>query len=276
MNSGMKHIAILIVAGFLTMSCHSQKSILTEKTSDIEYLIRGQYRSIHIDKLDFTYLVTEANEIIKLDKDYQVLFRFSISRLGSIASIDVSNPQKILVYYPEYYNIVFLDNTLSEIKRLNLESLEYWDVSATALSRENLIWLFNPVNQRLLKIDEQGKLFNSSSELYSEGIDVNSDLNILSYREQVYLYNQQSIWVFDNFGQFLKRIDLSKDKIQFVQDEMIYSDKNKISRYSLAIEFSDPSKALFHSANDIHDFILLPAESTLLLLDKNGVYLKSL
>jgi len=235
----------------LALSCHSQKSIADTVSTDIQYLITGDFRSIHKDQLDYLYLVTDNNEIIKLDKDYSILFRFSITRLGNISSIDVSNPQKILVYYPEYYNIVFLDNTLSEIKRLDLESLDY-------------------------KIDERGQLFNSSSELYNEGIDVYSELSILTHEEQVFLYNKESIWVFDNFGQYHKRLDIKTDKLQLINNELIYAQGHSILRYKLDVEFADPIKEVYKSETPFLEFVLSPSIPSLILIDKKGAYIKNL
>ena len=80
-------------------------------------MIEGDFKILEVDKLGLVYLVNNGNEIIKLQGE-QILFRYSSKRLGNITRLDVSNPQKVLVYYGDYYQVVFLDNTLSEIDHL--------------------------------------------------------------------------------------------------------------------------------------------------------------
>ena len=115
------------------------------------YTLIGNYKLLEIDKLGFIYLVTvEKNEILKLDADYQVLFRFSLRGFGDIHQLFVENPQKLMVYYSDFNKLLFLDNTLSEINRLDLEGLSLWNMQGATLARNNIIWLLDSANIRLL------------------------------------------------------------------------------------------------------------------------------
>ena len=149
--------------------CRSQGDILAKaETPDAtEYLIKGDFKIFEMDNLGDLYLLNNRNQLLKFNVEGVLRFEFSLNGLGEISNIDVSNPQKILLYYPQYQNIVIVDNTLSEIKRLNLEELGYWDIQAVAVSKDNNIWIHDPINHHMLKIDPSGGVQLSSNEFYN-------------------------------------------------------------------------------------------------------------
>ena len=198
----------LFICLALSTSCHTQKpspsldtkapATRIQSETNVAYIHKGQFRFVAVDNLGFIYLVTNENEIIKLDSDYKKLHSYSINRLGSIKNIDVKNPQKIFVYFDEYATIVYLDNTLSEIKRIDLEELEYWDVQGATVARDNNIWILDYDNLRLVKINEAGKIELSSNE-QTEGLaSVREEgLALKAKGNQVYLRSKEGVAVYD-------------------------------------------------------------------------------
>jgi len=255
--------------GFI--SCQTKKPLLnTNEVEEEQYLIKGQYKILDYDKLGNLYLVSEDNEILQL-KDNKVLFRYSNRRLGDIYKIDVSNPQKILVYYGDYYQIVFLDNTLSAINQLDLEAMGFWDVNGVALSRDNQIWIYDPVNIRLLKINENGKVQLSSNELYSYGISGNFFPDILVGEEVVYLYDEKSIHLFDEFGTWKKQLDLDTEKLSIANGYLLYRTKSHLRSYSMAVQLKEPSQIIQKIKETTVDFSI--TSEGIYLIDHLGLYL---
>lgn len=272
MNRFLKYFLLVVLCYSATLSsCQTKKNLATLNSTNQNYLIRGDYKILEVDKLGYTYLVNTANEIIKL-KDKEILFRFSSKRLGDITLLDVTNPQKLLVYFGDYYQILFLDNTLSEIKQLDLEGLGYWDVQGVALSRDNFIWIYDPVNVKLLKINTNGQPVLSSNELYAYGFD-DFVPEIIVGDQVVYLYDDNEVKVFDEFGTWLKSYSIENSGLQIMDGQILFLDKVDLKSYTTSVEFKDPVTDITKLDPDVKDFYL--ARDFLHLIDKNGYYAKS-
>jgi len=253
-------------------SCQTKKSIPSANTNDELYIIKGDFTILETDNLGYIYVVTANNELRQYDKNYKLLYEFSVNTLGEISSIDVSNPQKILVYYPDFQFIVFVDNTLSEIKRLNLESLGFWDIQGVALSNDNLIWIYDPVNYRLIKIEESGKVRLSSNESYFGELDDVFSPQVNAEDNNVYLYSHAELMLFDIFGQHLKTMQLPNEKIQFFENQLIVLDNQKLKIIQLKLEAFDEADNTFLNLTDMGILDFSIHENSTFLLDGNGVF----
>jgi len=182
----------------------------------------------------------------------------------------LSNPQKILVYYSDYYQIVFLDNTLSQIKRLDLEALGYWDIRGVALSRDNQIWIYDPTKVKLLKIDENGSVRLNSNELYDYGFSDSFLPKILLSNQLVIVYDDESLKVFDEFGVWQKNISLDNEVLQAGNGDLILKQNDQIKSYALDVQFKDPLRTITTIPADTKDFYLL--KEKVMLIDEGGLY----
>jgi len=262
---------IIFLAASFSISCQSSKRIAEPAIKD-DHLVKGDFSIIKTDKLGFIYLVSEDNEILKYDSKLNLTYKFSVNTLGEISSIDISNPQKVLVYYPDYQNIVFLDTTLSEIERLNLENLNFWDIQGVALSTDNLIWIYDPINYRLIKIDYSGNVIISSNEsFFGEGEEALNQ-KIYALENHVYLYSDNELLVFDIFGQKLQTIKINNQTIQFIRKQYAVLNNNEIKLGNLNISFIEKKESTLYAAQDrnIKDFSLL--DNVLYLIDEGGLF----
>ena len=238
------------------------------------YSIKGDFNIIETDNLGKIYLVSDNNELLQYDQDYNLLYKFSVNTLGSISSIDVSNPQKILIYYPDFQFIVFVDNTLSEIKRLNLESMGFWDIQGVGLSNDNLIWIYDPVNYKMIKIEESGKVRLSSNEAFFGDLDDIFAPKVYAEDSNVFLYSESEVMLFDLFGQHLKTMPVPNQALQFFENQIVALENNKLKLIPIKLEtFGTENDIYFESENiNIKDFSI--REKTLYLLDNQGVIVK--
>lgn len=194
------------------------------------YTLIGNYKLLEIDKLGFIYLVTvEKNEILKLDADYQVLFRFSLRGFGDIHQLFVENPQKLMVYYSDFNKLLFLDNTLSEINRLDLEGLSLWNMQGATLARNNIIWLLDSANIRLLTIAETGKILLSTNEQDPILREYISEVPFMFNKNNlIYINNGNKIAVYDEFGVHMKSYEHPNQGIQLYNKQILYLDHNQL------------------------------------------------
>lgn len=271
---------LLLSCSISFVSCQTTKDKrLSEYESEIttnnNYVVKGNYTQLRVDKLGNIYLLNDRNEIYKYDQNYELLFKNSFNTLGQISHIDVSNPQKLLVYFSDFQFIVFLDNTLSEIKNLSLEELSYWDVQAVGQSVDNLIWIYDPINNKLIKINDLGIVQLSSNELFSDVIEGNSAPVIHARGDKVYLYTDKEIMVFNIFGELLKTLMIDNQGIQFLDSHLLYNDGHKLAvRNTKLITMEDSDQEIINSKEEILSFYI-DKSYQVFTLDNQGLYMIS-
>lgn len=166
-------------------------------------------RFLTTDKLQQCYLVNNQNDLIKYNPAGIEVFRYSNNKLGQLEAVDVSNPFHILLYYPEFGNIITLDRTLNETSTRNLFDLGVLQTQAVGVSFDNNIWVFDELANRLRKYDKQGKIVIESIDLSTVIQKRIQPTNIIENNNQVYLYDPESgLYFFDIFGQFIRSFEV--------------------------------------------------------------------
>ena len=99
------------------------------------------------DNLGANYYVKD-NTLYKEKEGKRVQYN-NIS-YGRIAKIDLINPMNLLVFYKDFNAVVFLDNQLNEIRRINFSDFpEPLTVTAAGNASQNRLWVYNSINQQL-------------------------------------------------------------------------------------------------------------------------------
>lgn len=76
--------------------------------------------------------------------------KFGDYQLGKISTVDIINPLKIVVFYKDMNTVVFLDNKLNEIERINFSTLSrVMNIYAATNAGNNRLWVFNLDTQQL-------------------------------------------------------------------------------------------------------------------------------
>ena len=235
MNTRLKAGTLFFIL-FFTIGCKTSKEAVSQSTAlpptqdQGIYTLLGAYKLLEVDKLGFIYLVTvEKNEIIKLDADYKILFRFSLRGFGDIHQLFVENPQKLMVYYSDYNKLIFLDNTLSEINRLDLESLSLWNMQGATIARNNIIWLLDSANIRLLTIAETGKILLSTNEQDPVLREFISEVPYMINKDNlIYINNGKKIAIYDEFGVHMRSYKHDNEGIQLHNKQILFLEGNKL------------------------------------------------
>lgn len=201
-----------------------------------------------LDSYGNIYTVDQKNCLTKFNLQGELIFTYSNQVNGSISSIDVQNPQKIMIFYKDAAIIQFLNEQLAPITEpISLFKLNYFNISLVAFSNANTISLFDFSNLKLITLDlflkekSQFQILNSSlhpTKLISFG---NNKL-LLQDPKEGFLF-------FDSFGTLEKEIALQipndfqifDSKIFFVQDSTI-KEYNFEKLELLQIPFSEISK----------------------------------
>ncbi len=102
---------------------------------------------VGVDSFQNTYYITQ-NTLYK--KQASGIYEYTALNLGAIASVDIINPLKITVFYKNSNTAVILDNTLTEITRINFSSIvAFRNVSHATTAGDRRLWIYNTDVQRL-------------------------------------------------------------------------------------------------------------------------------
>jgi hypothetical protein len=196
--------------------------------------IKGRFDGMTTDHLGQVYL-TRGSEIFLHTTDGKMLYQFSDLSYGRIGSIDTRNPMKLLVFYPDFSRIVFLDNTLSKNREqsLRLDRINLSLVQLVCASFDNGFWAYDPVYFRLLRFDQQMNVTNSIenvNQLVGRDIDPNQ---MLEEGDWLYLCDpKRGIFRFDIFGTYSKLFPIPGiTAMQVRNDVLLYTKESGFYRF---------------------------------------------
>lgn len=181
--------------------------------------------NVELDEFQNVFVFDETS-ILQHNKEGVNHFTYSNLRKGEITSVDISNPLRIVVYYGENNEVIFLDNTLSEQNQgINFNDLAMYDVSLVSSSFQNHLWIYRSAEQKLVRINRSGEVVNESANLalWTEG-DAGEFVLLKESGNFLYLVSSEGkVLAFDQYGTFRKRILLSEaSKIHFSESKILY------------------------------------------------------
>lgn len=174
--------------------------------------IPGEFENFAVDNLDNVYLLNSKNQLKKLNANGDSVAVYNdVKRFGKATLIDVSNPLKILLYYKNFSTVVVLDRFLQLKNIIDLRKSNIFQARAIGQSYDNKLWVYDEVENKLKKIDEDGKLLFETPDfrqLFSEAVIPQS---ISDVELGVYLYDSaKGVYIFDYFGTLKSRIAISR------------------------------------------------------------------
>ncbi len=188
------------------------------------------------DYLQNGYYITTDNQFCKTDSSGNILAIYNQNRYGKLEFADATNPMKLVLSYPSYGTIVFLDNKLTEISTVSLRKINIQSFSAACFSSlDNNLWVFDDQDYKLKKIDRNNDIVIESGDLFSL---VGKALHPVFMQEQdqyVYLTDPaEGIIVFDIYGTYYQTLPFTGiPKFQVRSDQLFYRESNRLHVYHL-------------------------------------------
>jgi hypothetical protein len=182
---------------------------------------------INADNLGNIYAIKE-DELVKYLPTGKFFARYSNLKLGNITSVDVTNPLKLVLYYRDFQQIVFLDNQLSlNSEAVSLEQLGYEQTDLVCAGANNSFWIYNKQNNELIRFNENSKKIAFTGNL-KQVLRTNLSPNyMVEYNGFLFLNCPESgVYVFDIFGAFSKVISIKGIKQFQVNEDVIYYKKD--------------------------------------------------
>jgi hypothetical protein len=186
------------------------------------------------DQLGYFYEVSD-NKINKYSNSGKLDCSYSNNILGIISNVDVSNPQKIVVYFRDFTKILILDNELSPTSELiDLTDLELDETSLVCRSYNDGTWYYDPIGFQLIRKNQELVTTNTSGNIANLLNEIIVANYLVEYNNRVYLNDQNlGILVFDNYGTYLKTLPIIGVMLfQVKENHLIYCNTdNKIETY---------------------------------------------
>jgi hypothetical protein len=228
-----------------------------------------------VDNLGNIYVLNGGNQLKKISAKGDSLAVFNdVRRYGNIASIDVTNPLKILVYYRDFTTIIELDRFLNIINTIDLRNQNILQAKAVALAYDNNVWVFDELDAKLKRIGDDGSLVDQTTD-FRQLFDTVPDPSFICDREGlVYLYDPvKGVYIFDHYGSLKTHLDLPGWKdFDVIGKNLLGRDDGKFYRYqqgTLNMQ-EEPIPAAYLDASHIH---ITP--TVIYVLKKNGLEIYS-
>lgn len=120
---------------------------------------------IGVDAYKNTYYIKDS---VLHKKGPEGDFVFKDFQLGTISSVDIINPLKIVLFHEDTNTVVFLDNRLNEIERINFNTLpEFINISTATNAGNNRLWIFNVDTQQLELYNYRGNSKTTVSQPFA-------------------------------------------------------------------------------------------------------------
>jgi len=188
---------------------------------------------VEVDGFGNIYII-QNDQIIKYNANGVLQKKFSVKRYGKIDFVDATNPLKILVYYKDFQQIVFLDNQLTaSSSAISLETIGYEQTSLVCSSANNSFWIFDKQNNELSRFNAELKSLVKTGNL-KRILDVDIKPNfMLEHNNYVYLNcPNEGILVFDIYGTFYKTIPLKNLKeFNVVNGDVFFFENHQLKQY---------------------------------------------
>jgi hypothetical protein len=189
----------------------------------ILYTIKQRSNLFTTDNLNNSYLVN-GEEVVKYTSIGKLFLKYSNKRYGNITSVDGTNALKVLLYYKDFQQLVFLDSQLSQNgETISLENLGYEQTDLVCTSFNNSFWIYNKQTVELVRFNENSQQIAKTGNLKQL---LQAELKpefMIEHNSYLYLNCPDiGIYVFDMYGTFNKIISLKNIHSFQVSDNILY------------------------------------------------------
>lgn len=194
---------------------------------------QNYHRIIEVDHLGKIYTV-EGTELTKYTSNKEIISSFSDALLGEISSIDVSNPLRIQLFYKEFNQVLYLDQSLSSISDpIDLYTYSDSETQLCCDASSGGLWMYNRDDNQVFKVSRQGEIINKSGLLTSYFKEV-SPSKMIEYQENLYfLIPLKGLVILNKFGHFIQQIPLAKiSDFCFDNQELLYLKNHTWFKYN--------------------------------------------
>lgn len=222
-----------------TLLCFPLQLLSQQEDSVFRHIrtITGDIASFTVDNLDNIYILNSRNQLKKLDANGDSVAAFNdVRKFGKASLVDVSNPLKVLLYYKDFTTVVMLDRFLNVRNTIDLRRQNIFQARAIGQSYDNRIWVYDELENKLKKLDEDGTLLQETPDFRLVLGQSLSPVRIYDENQYVYLYDTaRGAYVFDYYGTLKNNILIQQWQNFKVAGRYIFGSKgDTLYRYEIS------------------------------------------
>lgn len=189
-----------------------------------------QSHILRVDEMGNAYIVRNGNTLIRFTPEGDSSAFYRGVQNGIIEGVDVTNPLRIVVYYPRQSKVVLLDRMLTEKGQIDLRQQGIAQVPVVASSADGSLWIYDLFNAKLKKIDEQGRITAQSNDLRLETEGVITPSFLVERDWKLYMVDTVSgIYTYDRYGSYISTLSLyPKKTMQLIDNQIIWYEANAL------------------------------------------------
>jgi len=215
--------------------------------------------SFNCDSFGNLYSVSNF-KIQKFDSLGKRIASYDQSTNGKIGAIDITNPLKIMIFYPDRNKVLFFDRSLSPMDpSIDLLSLFDETISLCCNSNSNGLWCYSQNGSKLFRISQQGEItstFDNLNQWLPKGFVVTQLIEIGDY---LYMGDPNNgIIVFDRWGSIIHKIPNLYQGAFSVVSELIFYHRDDVLFYYNPKNFEE--SILYKASGKIKQGIILKTD----------------
>ncbi|HZH68964.1 MAG TPA: hypothetical protein VFD80_00760 [Flavobacteriaceae bacterium] len=171
-------------------------------------------RFIGVDNLGDLYFIKNRTLHKTSTRDTYAFKDFQLGRMGSV---DLLNPLRITLFYPDFNTAIVLDNRLNEVNRIPfVMKPPFLNVINATTANDNRLWIFNQDSQQLELYNYRNENLQVLSRPIAE--DYRSHISNFNF---CYVLTENKLRMYNIYGSYLKsipnegflKISLNRDRL---------------------------------------------------------------
>lgn len=230
---------------FCSSICLAQSSLPIIKSIPIEA------NNLQVDELGNAYVLRKDNALIKYNEKGDSVANYIALNNGQLSFIDVTNPLRLLLYYPRFAKLVLLDRMLAPKGELNLRKLNLLNSNVIASSAEGNLWVYDQFSATLNKLDMELNYIVRGNDLRQQLSELPTPHYMVERERKVFMADStQGVLIFDQYGTYLNTLALSGIRqMQIVGNQIIYRKENVLYAYDFQ-SFNETTLMIPHTDSD--------------------------
>jgi hypothetical protein len=218
--------------------------------------IQGKFVEISCDNTGNLYAVNTTGRLTKYNANGDSVAAFNdVIRYGTPSQLDASNPLRPLLFYRNYSIIIILDQLLTRRYMTDLRKKGFPQSGAVCNSYDNKIWIYDNLNFKVVKLDEDLNLLNESADLRTLTEEAPEPVFFAETGNNLVLYDTaRGFFIFDLYGGLKNNIPIkgwkhvggsndflwgvNKGYLQFLSLQQ-HADLQRIPKYKLPLFISE-------------------------------------
>jgi len=222
---------------------------------------------VSIDRIDNIYLSDASGKITKCINGTDSLISFSPRKSADVTLLEAWQGIRTFVFYRDFQEFLYLNRFLAPSESHRISNPEIGYARLIAPSGDGNLWILDESDLSIKKMNLQTKQILLKTPLTNIVTNENTNFNFIKeYKNLLFLNDRNGkILLFDNFGNYLKRLPVKEVSLfNFFNDELYYLKGDQIVFYDI---FKNQFRTMALEEDNPYKLVLLNQKRLFLFAD---------